>query len=110
MLHSDVLKSKQVLVLGDINIDLLKSDSPGVAEFANTMQSVSFIPVITKPTRFPAGNSAIAPSLLDHIWVNRFNAFTSGIIVVDSTDHCPVFIKIPIVASISEKIVVIPHS
>lgn len=51
------------------------------------------MPLINKPTRYPA-NSAINPTLLDHIWVNYFDDYMSGIIDYDLTDHCPVFIRL----------------
>ena len=68
MLHCDVLKRKSLVLMGDINIDLLKYDLSHVTTFSNTMQALSFTPVITKVTRFPPAGSDIAPSLLDHIW------------------------------------------
>ena len=44
-------KNKKLTFLaGDYNIDLLKTDNIST-EFINTMQSYSFAPVITKPTR-----------------------------------------------------------
>ena len=95
MLQSAVQRGKDVILMGDINIDLLKCNSNYVAGFMNTMHSVTFTPVITKATRFPSGNSPGSPSLLDQIWTNRLGIFTGGIILKDTTDHCPIFINIP---------------
>ena len=104
MLHSDVLKGKSLVLIGDINIDLLKYELPHVAAFSNTMQSLSFTPVITKATRFPPPGSDIAPSLLDHIWINKFSSYIAGIILIDNTDHCPAFLKLPIEGNKCSKI------
>ena len=56
------------------------------------MLSTTF--TILKPTRFSnvAGES---PSLLDHIWVNSVDNFTSGVACFDNTDHLPVLIFYP---------------
>ena len=97
MLQSPILDNKQIILLGDINIDLIKHSTQPVSEFINTMQSLSFIPIITKPTRFPPAGSRGEPSLLDHIWVNSLKEYSSGVLCVDVTDHCPVFVNVPIV-------------
>ena len=65
MLHKNVLNGKQVIFIGDVNVDLLKCNSNYIAEFIDMMQSVTFTPVITKATRFSPGNSHGAPSLLN---------------------------------------------
>ena len=59
MLLSAVLRGKKVILMGDINIDLLKCNSNYIAGFMNTMHSVTFTPVVTKATRFLPGNSPI---------------------------------------------------
>ena len=100
LLQSSVLRGKSVILLGDINIDLLRTTCIGVLEFKNTMQSLSFLPVITKATRFPPGNAAGSPSLLDHIWVNTIRTFSTGILNIDITDHCLTFINFPIVSKV----------
>ena len=96
MLQSPLINNKSIIVLGDINIDLLKHYTQPVTEFINTMQTLSFIPVITKPTRFPPADSRGDPSLLDHIWINSLREYYSGVLCIDITDHCPVFVNIPI--------------
>ena len=96
ILHSDILKGKSLVLMGDINIDLLNYGLPHVEAFSNTMQSLSFTPVITKATVFLSADSDIAPSLLDHIWINKFSSYIAGIILIDNTDHCPAFLKLSI--------------
>ena len=104
MLQNAILKGKQVIYVGDVNIDLLKSNSNYIAEFMDAMQSVTFTPVITKATKFPPGALAGTPSLLDQIWIIRLGVFTGGIICIDTTDHCPTFLNIPVATELDDKI------
>ena len=68
------------------------------------MQSLNFIPLITKATRFPSGGAYCSPSLLDHIWSNSFTLCSSDIIVIDISDHCPVFLNLLRVINRNENI------
>ena len=79
-----------------MNINLL---DPVVStdQYVSLLQSLSFLPYISRPTRFPPGDSGAAPSLLDHIWYNKLNNCSSGIICNDITDHCLIFFNIPCV-------------
>ena len=90
--NNSALRNRKILILGDININLLLQNSM-VDEFSANMLSRHFIPTITKPTRFSADDSQ-NPSLIDHIWLNSPQAYTSGIILSDLTDHSPVFIRL----------------
>ena len=76
ILHDPILSKSEVIVTGDFNINLLNYENscPGIRGFVNSMFSCSFLPVITKPTRFPSGEQLGQPSLLDHIWYNKYNA------------------------------------
>ena len=58
----------------------------------NFMQSYYFVPRITKPTRF-SSNTSETPSLLDQIWTNFVDNVTTGILSIDITDHCPMFLS-----------------
>ena len=94
MFSNNKLRNKKCMVLGDINIDLLKEDSE-VDGFVAGMRSYHYVPIITKPTRFPPDDSQM-PSLLDHIWLNSPVNFNSGIILNDLTDHTPIFVQLKI--------------
>ena len=83
--------SKTCLILGDINVDILK-DVPQSIRLMNFLQSYHFIPSITKPTRFSSNNTEV-PSLLDQIWTNNLSYSESNIVLFDITDHCPTYIK-----------------
>ena len=77
--------NKPIYVMGDFNIDLLKSETCDFSHnFLMSMQSYSFFPGIDKPTRVH-NNSA---TLTDNILVNRIDLkLSSGNIVSDISDH-----------------------
>jgi hypothetical protein len=104
LLSSGCMANGRIVVMGDFNINLLAQDSPHVDAFINDLQSLSFIPVITKPTRFPPHGSNISPTALDHIWTNTLQPYSSGIIITDISDHCPNFIHLPCALKNSDKI------
>ena len=60
---ASIPRSKLVYIVGDMNIDLLV---PGdlMEEYCATLQSVSYLPGITEPTRVTTNSI----SLIDHIW------------------------------------------
>lgn len=62
--------------------------------FLNAMQTLSYFPHISRPTRFPECTQLGQPSLLDHIWTNFTPASLSGILHYYVSDHLPVFINI----------------
>ena len=93
LLQNRIVRNKRCCMAGDFNIDLLQ-DNDVNTRFTDSLQSIHFFPIITKPTRFPPNNIS-QPSLLDHIWSNSLNVFNSGIISFDATDHCPTFLHLP---------------
>ena len=72
-------------ILGDFNINLLKSETCDFAhEFLTLLQSCFFIPTIDKPTRV-YNNSA---TLIDNIFVNNPESVVlSGNVISDISDH-----------------------
>ena len=82
-------KRTEYFLAGDYNIDLLKWEShTGTERFINSLYAHSFIPSITRPTRFSKDNC----SLIDNILVNRpNNESRSGLLITDISDHLPVF-------------------
>ena len=78
--------------MGDFNIDLLNYESHHLTEeYINTMNSLSFQPMITKPTRI----TDYSATLIDHIFFNSLEYYTvSGNIIYDISDHLPNFVLI----------------
>lgn len=76
---------KSVYIMGDFNIDLLKSETCNFSHnFLLSLQSCHFLPTIDKPTRV-YNNSA---TLIDNIFINNpEHQIISGNIVSDISDH-----------------------
>ena len=84
------LENKYCIIMGDFNIDLLKSTSHS-DKFLHTLESYFFNPHIIQPTRI-TDHSA---TLIDNIFFNSPTHHTiSGNIVYDLTDHLPNFLII----------------
>ncbi|XP_044172194.1 uncharacterized protein LOC122956572 [Acropora millepora] len=76
---------KQICVLGDFNIDLLKAQSSNYShDFLLTLQSCYLIPTVDKPTRVRSTSA----TLIDNIFVNiPEQVLVSGNIISDITDQ-----------------------
>ena len=92
ILNNKLLKNKFCIIMGDLNICLLKPNNSNL-NFSNLLFSHHFNPLITKPTRFPQIEGE-QPSCLDHIWVNKYYDLDVGIVNIDITDHLPTFLNI----------------
>ena len=95
ILRDPKLSKTNTILLGDLNINLLEHQTHQLtSEYLALIQSLHYLPVINKPTRFPQGNQRGNPSLLDHIYVNFTPPSISGIIQYPISDHLPTFINI----------------
>jgi exonuclease III len=90
-------ENKQVVIVGDVNIDLLKINSHRQSNaYLDSMISNGLIPTITLPTRVTDASS----TLIDHIFVNISSSqHMSGTITSDITDHFINFLLTPTTAS-----------
>ena len=95
ILKSQLFKKSNSFVIGDLNIDLLiHGQHQETNEYLNLLQTYNYMPVITRPTRFPQGRQLGTPSLLDHLFINFSPASTAGILHYDITDHLPIFLNL----------------
>lgn len=82
-------KKYQIYILGDMNIDFLKyNEHTNTEEYLDMLYLNNLLPLITKPTRLTDHSS----TLIDHIYTNTsIQNITSGIALVDISDHLPIF-------------------
>ena len=87
--------SKHTFLLGDFNIDLMKSDEDeDTSTYFDTLASQSFIPHIIQPTRITPHSK----TLIDNIFSNvpNFSQGKSGNITLSLSDHLAQFLVIPL--------------
>ena len=79
---------KECALMGDFNVDLLKSSGNNAAsDFYNTFSSYFFTPFILQPTRLRA------KTLIDNIFLNSLDySSTSGNLLYELSDHLVQFI------------------
>ena len=86
--------SKNVVLAGDFNIDLLKLNSNSkYQEFYDTLSEFDFLPIITLPTRFSKRHA----TLIDHMYCKSPNPLTiseSGILATKISDHMATFVAL----------------
>ena len=77
---NDISKSnKQIIIFGDINIDLIKFEThQSISDYLDMLYSYFCFPIITQPTRVTEHSE----TLIDHIYTNALDKnITSGILV-----------------------------
>ncbi len=95
LLQKEVLKNSKIIIIGDLNINLLEHTTHAPTNnFITSLQTINFFPHISRPTRFPDSSQLGVPSLLDHVYTNFINNFTSGIIHYPISDHLPIFLNL----------------
>ena len=82
------IEHKQVYIMGDFNIDLMKYTGNAVCYFLSAIHSKKIIPLIDKPSRMTDRSI----SLIDNIFTNNFDLnVSSGLFYNDISDHFPIF-------------------
>ena len=81
------LAGSKTILDGYLNVDLFnpRSDS-AISDLCLVLNSFNFIPTIDKPTRVTDTSS----TLIDHIWVNFANSYSSFVFSSFMSDHFPV--------------------
>ena len=83
MMDAVCMEAKEILLLGDLNIDLLRQNAPWI----NLINMYHLRQVITRPTRVTANSE----SLIDHIYVSDMNNVIEHCVPVSAcSDHYPV--------------------
>ena len=98
-------EKKKCALLGDFNIDLLKTESDDkTSEFYNFLAGFGFRPLILQPTRVQTTSRSTSASLIDNIFINDFeNLSTGGNITSSISDHFSQFCSIPGFLGASDK-------
>ena len=97
ILYSDLVEkmaqeNKKLVVMGDFNVDLLKSETDAKAStFLQNNLTSCLKPFITKPTRVTPHSK----TLINNIFSNYLeNSFTAGNLICSISDHLPQFFLI----------------
>ena len=85
-------KTKQILIVGDFNIDLLNYETDECArELIDTTSKHGFSQVISRPTRI-TDHSA---TLIDNIYTNKIHrVLSTSVVTLYITDHLGTYIKL----------------
>ena len=85
-------KDKEIVIGIDHNMDFLKaSRHTNTQKFLEYNLEINLLPVITKPTRI----TDTSATLIDNILISKLQqAYYSGIIISDMSDHLPTVIKL----------------
>ena len=85
-------ENKNIIICGDININIFDPNSHSCCEYMQCLRSVGISSCIQSPTR---SNLTGSGTLIDHILSNISAGFTAGVIDYTITDHNPVFLCLP---------------
>ena len=92
-------RKNDCFIMGDMNYDLLDTESADEDLFKDEMYTNSFYPIINKPTRI----TETTATSIDNIWTNIIDKpITSGIITNCIADHLPTF-QLSEIGEISKK-------
>ena len=88
-----IIENKEVILLGDFNIDLLKCDSnKNVSDFLDIIYSTNLVPNITSPSRLTSRSQ----TLTDNIFSSVINDdCIAGNLISPISDHHAQFLIIP---------------
>ena len=89
VLSNPVVSNKQIFLLGDFILDLLRYVShTGTGEFFNMLLSQQFLPNVMHPTRVSDNPSII----IDDIFASAFDQEIVSSTILPITDHFPQFL------------------
>lgn len=89
LLHKLSFENKHVVLVRDININLLDTESNICAAYTNCFSGFGYESLLTVPTRYGHQGSQ---SLLDHILCNFSPSPDAGVVHTYLTDHFPVYL------------------
>lgn len=91
ILHTFNHENKNIIILGDINIDITDMTDSSCSLYTNCLLGHGMESLLASPTRFaPLGSS----TLIDHVLSNIISPQIAGVINFDITDHYPIFLLV----------------
>ena len=95
LLGNKIIKKLDVeIFLGDMNINILKTESMEVTQYLNILQRYGYCCLVDKPTRFREGQQS---SCIDHVFVGNLNGSLGSqtrVLFSGLSDHCPILLNI----------------
>lgn len=91
LLHKLSLEQKNVIIMGDININLLDPSNTLFNEYVNCLNGFGYENLVTLPTRCPANKQG---TLIDHVLSNLLTNPDCGVVEASVTDHYPIFVRL----------------
>ena len=90
ILRDNFFAKSDNILLGDFNINLLEHQThQETGNYLAVIQSLNYIPIISRPTRFPVGNQRGNESLLDQIYVTLRRYIYVTLISLDFRKNSP---------------------
>ena len=84
-------EKKKCYFMGDFNIDIpMDEHNNNTCTLLDIMYSMSFIPLITRPTRITSTSATFIDNIFCNILLNN-NTRVNGVLYTDISDHLPVF-------------------
>lgn len=91
ILHRLNLENKNIIIVGDINVDISDINDASCSEYISSFQGHGLDSLIVSPTRcMPLGPC----TLIDHVLSNLISSQISGVINFNITDHYPIFLLV----------------
>lgn len=102
------LIQSNIIIMGDLNIDILNEDDNNIVEYLNCLSLYGFQSFINHPTRV----NNISSTCIDHLFIkSKLGNISSGIYMSDISDHFLTMCKINIPSNYPAlSINVSPHS
>ena len=84
ILNSIFQETKNSIIMGDFNLNLINTNSRQVNDFTNNMYATGFYPTISKPTRIANHSATIIDNIFTNITQHKIH---SDILYTDLSDH-----------------------
>lgn len=91
LLHKLTFEQKNVIIMGDININLLDTSNSLCNDYVSCLNGFGYENLIALPTRCPINKQG---TFIDHILSNLLSNPDCGVVQASITDHYPIFVRL----------------